>query len=152
MTTSGDSTAESGRVDPDFRAYMDALIAEIREHGHAVTGNYVGRDALVLTTTGARSGQPRTNPVAFTRDGERFVIAATNDGAAQHSAWYWNVVAQPTVTVEVDRRRIQARARVVEGEERERLWALHAANHPGIGAYPSQTSRVIPVLVLEPRD
>ena len=152
MSSSRESDPRSSTIDPEFRAYMDVLIAEIREHGHAVTGNYVGRDALILTTTGARSGQARTNPVAFTRDGERFVIAATNDGADQHSAWYRNVLADPIVTVELDRRRIRARARVVEGEERDRLWALHVANHPGIGAYPSQTSRVIPVLVLEPRD
>jgi deazaflavin-dependent oxidoreductase (nitroreductase family) len=150
MVNDADSTRARGGIDPGSRAYMDSLIAEIREHGHAVSGPYVGRDALVLTTIGARSGQPRSNPVAFTRDGERFVIAGTNDGADAHAGWYWNAVAHPAVTIEVDRRRSSARARVAEGDERERLWALHVANHPGLAAYPSQTSRTIPVLVLEP--
>lgn len=145
-----DSGATSSGIDPGFRAYMDALIAEIREHGHAVTGSYVGRDALVLTTVGARSGQRRTNPVAFTRDGTRFIIAGTNDGADSHSAWFRNVVAHAKVTVEVDRRRFEAHARIALGDERERLWRAHVANHPELADYPAMTERVIPVILLEP--
>lgn len=136
-------------VDPAFRAFMDALISEIREHGHAVSGHYVGRDALVLTTLGARSGLPRSNPVAFTRDGERFIISATNDGAETHPAWYGNLLADPRVTVEVDRRRLAGVARVATGAERVRLWQRHVANHPGLAGYPGKTTRRIPVVVLE---
>jgi len=130
---------------------MDALISEIREHGRAVSGPYVGRDALVLTTVGKRSGLPRTNPVAFTRDGDRFIISATNDGADTHPAWYGNLLANPRVTVEVDRRRLAGVARIVKGPERVRLWQRHVANHPGLAAYPGQTTRRIPVVVLETR-
>lgn len=131
---------------------MDALIAEIREHGHAVSGHYLGRDALVLTTRGARSGLPRSNPVAFTRDGERFIVSATNDGADTHPAWYGNLVADPHVYVEVDRRRLAGVARVATGPEGERLWQRHVANHPGLADYPGQTTRQIPVVVLEALD
>jgi len=151
MTTTPPPGSSSG-IDPGFRAHMDTLISEIREHGHAVTGSYVGRDALVLTTTGARTGLPRTNPVAFTRDGRRLIISATNDGSDNHPSWYPNILADPNVTVEVDRRRFVARARVANGDERARLWLRHVANHPGLAAYPERTSRVIPVLVLEPAE
>jgi len=131
---------------------MDALISEIREHGHAISGHYAGRDALVLTTRGARSGLLRSNPVAFTRDGERFIVSATNDGADTHPAWYRNLIADPRVTVEVDRRRIAGVARIATGTERERLWQRHIANHPGLADYPNQTTRQIPVVVLEALD
>jgi deazaflavin-dependent oxidoreductase (nitroreductase family) len=129
-----------------------ALIDEIREHGHAITGSYVGRQALVLTTTGARTGERRSSPVAFSRDGDRYVIVASKGGAPEHPAWYHNILADPLVTIEVDRLTFRARATVAEDADRERLWALHVATHPGIGEYPSRTTRVIPVIVLEPID
>ncbi len=139
---------------PDPRAaYLIArqlLVDEIREHGHAVTGSYVGRQALVLTTVGARSGESRSTPVAYSRDGERFVITATKGGADEHPGWYHNLVADPVVTVEVDKRRFQARASAADGAERERLWARHIEIHASIGEYSKRTTRVIPVLVLEP--
>ena len=139
---------------PDPRAaYLIArqlLVDEIREHGHAVTGSYVGRQALVLTTVGARSGRSRTTPTAYSRDGDRWVVVASKGGADEHPAWYHNLVADPIVTVEVDKLRFQARATVAEGPERERLWAQHIAVHPGIGEYPKRTTRIIPVIILEP--
>lgn len=141
-------------TEPDPRAaYVAArqrLVDEIREHGHAVTGSYVGRRALVLTTLGARTGEPRTSPIAYSRDGDRHVITASKGGAPEHPAWYHNLLANPIATIEVDLRRFQVRASIVDGAERDRLWAAHIAVHPSIGEYPAKTTRVIPVVVLEP--
>ena len=140
-------------TEPDPRAAYAAarqrLVDEIREHGHAVTGSYVGRGALVLTTVGARTGEARSSPIAYSRDGDRLVITASKGGAPEHPAWYHNLLANPVATIEVDRRRFEARASVVEGAERERLWAAHVIVHPSIGEYPGRTSRIIPVVVLE---
>lgn len=139
---------------PDPRAAYAAarqlLVDEIREHGHAVTGSYVGRQALVLTTTGARSGVERSTPLAYSTDGDRFIVAASKGGAPEHPSWFHNLLANPVATVEVDRRTVRVRASVAEGATYERLWARHVAIHPAIGEYRGRTARVIPVVILEP--
>ena len=135
---------------PDYGSVKEQLITEIRAHGHAVTGIYVGRQALVLTTTGARSGEPRVSPLAYSMDRERFVVTASRGGSPRHPSWYHNLVVNPIVTVEVDLKWIAVRASTVEGEQREHLWLRHIALHPGIGPYADMTHRVIPVVVLEP--
>lgn len=104
---------------------------------------------LLLTTTGAKSGQPRTTPVAYSRDGDRLVIAASKGGAPSNPDWYYNLLANPIVTVELGTDRFQARATQVIGPERDRLYAEHARQMPGFAEYPKKTSRVIPVFVLE---
>ena len=108
---------------PDYGSVKEQLIAEIRAYGHAVTGIYVGRQALVLTSTGARSGEPRVSPLAYSMDAGRFVVTASRGGSPRHPAWYHNLVMNPIATIEVDLRVIQARATPAEGLERERLWA-----------------------------
>jgi deazaflavin-dependent oxidoreductase (nitroreductase family) len=108
---------------------------------------------LLLTTTGARSGEPRTTPVAYSTDGDRFIILASKGGAPTNPAWYFNLVAHPTVTVELGTgqslERFQARATVAEGQERERLFAHHAGLMPGFADYQEKTTRQIPVIILE---
>lgn len=104
---------------------------------------------LLLTTTGAKSGELRTSPLAYSRDGDRFVVLASKGGAPTNPAWYHNVLANPLVTVEVDDDRFQARAIVTEGEERERLFDQHAALMPGFAEYRKKTIRQIPVIVLD---
>lgn len=135
---------------PAYGSVKEQLIAEIRAHGHAVTGIYVGRQALVLTTIGTRSGEPRVSPLAYSLDRGRFVVTASRGGSPRHPSWYLNLVAHPIVTIEVDGQAIQARATTIEGPERERLWAQHIALHPGIGPYAAMTSREIPIVVLAP--
>ena len=135
---------------PDYGSVKDQLIAEIRAHGHAVTGIYVGRQALVLTTTGARSGESRVSPLAYSTDTGRFVVTASRGGSPRHPSWYHNLVVNPIATIEVDLKRLGVRASTAEGEERERLWLQHIALHPGIGPYAGMTHRIIPVVVLEP--
>ena len=134
-------------------AYAQArqtLIDEIREHGHAITGSYVGRQALVLTTTGARTGEPRTSPVAYSLDGDRYVIVASKGGAPEHPGWYRNMLANPEVEVQVGTLKTKARARTVTGEERARLWQQALEFWPPYADYALKTEREIPVVVLDP--
>jgi deazaflavin-dependent oxidoreductase (nitroreductase family) len=126
------------------------LIEDLRSNaGQATSGPFVGRDVLILTTTGARSGEPRESPLAFTRDGDHYVVIASKGGAPTHPSWYHNLVANPTVTVEVHGDRFEARARVVEGEERDRLYAAQANLMPAFWEYQKKAARTIPVIVLE---
>ena len=108
---------------------------------------------ILLTTTGAKSGQPRTTPVAYSRDGERIVILASKGGAPTNPDWYFNLVANPIVTIELGAEKFQARATVVKDEaERQRLYARHAELMPGFAEYTTKTDRKIPVILLERLD
>ena len=131
--------------------YNQPLIDDLRAHGgHASSGPFVGRQVLILTTTGAKTGAPRETPLAYSTDGDRIVIVASKGGAPTHPAWYHNLVANPAVTVEVDGDRFVATATVVTGDERARLYDSHAETHPSFAEYPSKTGgRVIPVIVLQ---
>jgi len=120
-------------------------------HGQIQSGMFKGARLLLLTTTGAKSGKSRINPLAFTRDGENYVIIASKGGSPTHPDWYHNLVANPDVTVEVGTERIDVRARVAQGEERDRLYAAQAALMPGFAEYQRNTTRQIPVVVLERR-
>ncbi|MBV9328275.1 MAG: nitroreductase family deazaflavin-dependent oxidoreductase [Chloroflexi bacterium] len=132
------------------------VIQQFRQNdGKIESGMFKGARLLLLTTTGAKSGQTRVNPLAFTRDGHNYVVIASKGGAPSHPDWYRNLVAHPDVTVEVSTsdgsRRFAARARVAQGAERDRLFAAQAAVMPGFAEYQRKTSRQIPVVVLEPR-
>ena len=129
-----------------FAAMTEALISEHRANkGQIMSGPFAGRPVLLLTTTGAQSGQPRLAPLVYTRDGDQYVILGSKGGAPTHPAWYHNLLANPVVTVEVGGKTFTARARVTEGAERERLIALN----PQFNDVQARTSRVIPVVVLE---
>ena len=136
---------------------MTTSDAEYRERNLTVVetfranNGHMPNDAplLLLTTRGARSGQTRLNPLAYSRDGDRLVIIASKGGNPKHPDWYHNVVANPDVTVEVGGERFQARARVTEGAERQRLFDAQAAVMPNFAEYQEKTSRQIPVIVLE---
>jgi deazaflavin-dependent oxidoreductase (nitroreductase family) len=142
MTTPNSSVAFSQRD--------KALIDDFRAHGGAVTqGVHTGRTVLLLTTTGAKTGEPRIAPLVYTRDGDSYVIVGSKGGAPAHPAWYHNLVADPVVTVEVGRETIAAQATVTEGAERDRLFAAHVAEFPYFAGYQKKTSRVIPVVLLE---
>jgi deazaflavin-dependent oxidoreductase (nitroreductase family) len=136
-----------------FAEMSRALIDDLRAHdGVVTTGPFLGRSVLLLTTIGARTRRPRLAPLVYSRDRDRLVIVASKGGAPAHPAWYANLVANPVVTVEAGGETFRARATVVEGEERERLYDAHAAVHPSFHDYRERTSRVIPVVVLERTD
>jgi deazaflavin-dependent oxidoreductase (nitroreductase family) len=126
------------------------IIAEFRANGGQVGGHFTGRTLLLLHTIGAKSGQGRINPTAYVRDGERYIIIASNDGADTHPQWYHNLVANPLVTIEVGAETLQARATTAEEPERMRLYNKMIAMMPGFANYLTKTQRVIPVVVLTP--
>lgn len=115
------------------------------DEGHDWRGTIV----LLLTTTGRKSGEPRTMPLIYQPDGDNYVIVASKGGWPNHPLWYLNLVADPSVEVQVKGDRFEARARTAEGEERERLWKLMTATWPQYDEYQAKTDREIPVVVLE---
>jgi len=110
---------------------------------------FKGAPILLLTTRGAKSGTVYTTPLAYTRDGNRLVIIASKGGAPSNPAWYHNLVANPTVTVEVGPEKFEAKASVAQGDERDRLFDAQAALMPNFAEYQQNTTRRIPVVVLE---
>lgn len=124
--------------------YNRHIIEQFRANGGET--DFPGPVAL-LTTIGAKSGLPRTTPVGYARDGDRLVVIASAGGTPDHPAWYRNLVAHPIVTVEVGLDIFRARAMMVEGAERERLYAL-VAQVPGFVDYRDKIARQIPVIVL----
>lgn len=127
----------------------ELLIADIREHGKVTRGPFIGRNVLLLTTTGAKSGAERTSPLVFSQDGERYVVAASKGGAPSHPAWFHNLRAHPIVVVEVGGERFRARAHVMPEPDRRRLYDRHAAENPTFRTYEQKTTRRIPVVALE---
>ena len=110
-----------------------------------------GTEILLLTTARRSNGEPFTTPLIFRADGDRFVIVASNGGAADHPAWFQNLEASPDADVQVRADHVAVRARVAEGEERERLWAMMTEVWPDYDSYQARTDRQIPVVVLERR-
>ena len=109
-----------------------------------------GAPILLLTTKGRRSGEPRTIPIIFTQFGGSWVVIASKGGSPTHPAWYLNVVADPRVEVRVKGDRHEAVARTASSPERERIWAAALKTWPSFDIYQSRTTRVIPVVVLDP--
>lgn len=133
-----------------FSDFNRGLIADLRAHGGKPTGGpFQGRDVLILTTKGAKSGEVRENPLVYHRDKGHYVIVASKGGAPTHPSWFHNLRAHPTVTVEVLGEKFQAKAHIPQGEEYERLYQQHAGINPGFREYRTRTTRQIPVVVLE---
>ncbi len=122
-----------------------------RETAGARGYRWRGATVLLLTTTGRKSGEPRTTPLIHGVDGERWVIVASKGGAADHPAWFLNLRANPEITIQVQADEIPVVATVAEGEERARLWAAMNEMWPGYDDYQAQTEREIPVVVLSRR-
>jgi len=132
----------------DYEAWNRQIIEEFRANEGKVGGQFEGAPLLLLTTTGAKSGKQRINSLAYTTDGERLVIIASKAGAPTNPDWYHNIVAHPDVTIEVGTETFEARATVVEGTERDELYAKQAAMMPNFAEYQAKTTRKIPVVVL----
>jgi F420H(2)-dependent quinone reductase len=122
-----------------------------RRTGGKVGGKMRNAPVLLLTTTGRKSGQPRTNPLLYTDAGDNaYMVIASKGGADEDPFWYLNLKANPLAEVTIGRETKRVRARDAEGEERERLWRALADLNPGYDGYAKKTSRRIPVVVLEP--
>ena len=137
-------------------AEAEGLFGEEHVRRYRETGGEVGHiwreDAtvLLLTTTGRQSGKPRTTPLIYAQDGDRYVIIASKGGAPEHPGWYRNLEKTPGVELQVGARVFPARARTASGEERELLWRKANAVWPHYDEYAQKTDREIPVVVLEP--
>jgi deazaflavin-dependent oxidoreductase (nitroreductase family) len=133
-------------------SWNEATIQEFHAKGGKGVGQF-GNRLVLLTTTGARSGEEGTTPLMYHRDGERYVVVASKGGAPDHPAWYYNLKANPVARVEVGTESgtetFEVRAHEAQGEERERIWADRVAIAPGFGDYQRKISRRIPVMILE---
>ena len=127
------------------------VIKEFRANAGKVGGSFAGMELLLLHTTGAKSGLPRINPLVRMMDGDRYVVIASKGGAPTHPDWYYNLVANPEVHVELGTERFDALATVAEEPERSQLYAKMAARYPFFAEYQEKTTRTIPVIVLTRR-
>jgi len=111
-----------------------------------------GRPMLLLRTVGRKTGESRTSALLYVPDGERYAVIASKGGDVRHPGWFHNLAASPDVEIQIGRERIPVKARVAEGEERERLWAkANEVNQGQYDTYQSRTDRKIQVVVLERR-
>jgi deazaflavin-dependent oxidoreductase (nitroreductase family) len=136
-----------------YQDFNRSLIQHLRSSGGtAPAGPFAGRELLILTTKGAKSGEPRENPVVYSRDGDRYVVIASKGGAPTNPFWYHNLVVNPEVTVEAKGEKFQARAQTAGDDEYERLYQNHAKTMPAFNEYRQKTTRKIPVVILERLD
>jgi deazaflavin-dependent oxidoreductase (nitroreductase family) len=125
-------------------------IEEFRANQGQVGGVWEGKPLLILTTSGAKSGQPRTNPMMYMRKDDRLFVFASKGGAPSSPDWYYNLIAHPDVTVEIGDQTYQAIAKPVTGEERDRIYDEWAERYPQFREYQEKTTRIIPVIELTP--
>ena len=136
----------------DIRERNARVIEEFRANAGTVGGPWEGATMLLLHTTGAKSGQPRVNPLVYLPDGERYVIIASKGGAPDDPQWYRNLLANPDVEIEVGTETVPVRAREITGPERDELYARQVERRPAFAEYEQRTQRKIPVIALEPRE
>ena len=126
------------------------MIDDFRAHaGQITSGPFTGRSLLLLTTKGAKTGDERTSPLAYSRDGDHLVVIASKGGAPKNPAWFHNLRTHPDVTVEIGPENFRARAQAAGEPERRRLYDQHATKMPAFAEYEKKTTRKIPVVVLK---
>jgi deazaflavin-dependent oxidoreductase (nitroreductase family) len=131
----------------NMREYNARLIEEYRANGGKLSGQLANSQILLLTTTGAKTGQERVTPMGYRLDGDRIIVIAADAGADKHPDWYYNLLAHPDVIVELGAERFPARAVIASAAERERL--IKANVVPYFPAQQEKTSREIPFLSLD---
>lgn len=136
------------RSDP--RGFNESVIREFRANGGVVGGELADMPLLLLTTIGARSGQPHTTPLAYHRRRNRYIVIASNGGATRHPSWYRNLRSNPKVTVEVGAAPFPAKARILDASERDAVFTGIVAQAPTAEAFQAKAGRTIPVIELEP--
>jgi deazaflavin-dependent oxidoreductase (nitroreductase family) len=130
-------------------AYNAWLVEEYRANDGKLSGQLAGARLMLLTTTGAKTGKERVTPLGFAPEGERWLVIASANGSPKAPDWYYNLVANSEVTVELGSERIPARASVAEGEERTRLWEHFKTRMPFIDEHEKRAGRQIPIVILE---
>jgi deazaflavin-dependent oxidoreductase (nitroreductase family) len=143
---------EPGYTAPDITLVGEEHVRRYQETDGAVGHEWNGVRTLVLTTTGRRSGRRRDSAMIYGEDGGAYVVIASQAGLPSHPNWYHNLTADPSVHIQVGSDHLEATARTASGAERDRLWKLMTGVWPNFDVYQSRTERVIPVVVLEPRE
>ncbi len=133
---------------------VSLVITGIHKTLYRLTGGRVGArmgtmDILVLTTTGRKSGEPRSTPLAYFRDGANLIVVASANGAPAAPAWYLNLQSKPEVTVVMGQTTQQMRAATADPADRARLWPMIVRQAPNFAGYAKKTSREIPVVILQ---
>jgi deazaflavin-dependent oxidoreductase (nitroreductase family) len=119
--------------------------------GGALGSRMGGQSVLLLHSVGRKSGKQYTTPVNFYRDGENYILVASNWGGASHPSWYFNLKQQPDTTIQVGRQELPVKASQASGADYERLWQYVTRQNPFYTRYQSQTTRRIPIVILTPR-
>jgi len=140
-----------GGMTDDLRDFNSHLIEEFRANDGRLSGRFENSPILLLTTTGARTGLGHTTPMMYRLDGDRLLVFASNAGAVKPPDWFFNLSANPKVTVEIGEETFEALAVVTEGEERDRLFAETVASYPFFADHQREAGRDIPVVAIERR-
>ena len=140
---------EENYVAPDVSLVGDEHVRRYLETNGEVGHDWNGVPALILTTTGRRSGEARDSALIYGRLGDAYVVIASMAGAPTHPAWYLNLTAEPAVTLQVGADRFAGRARTAEGDERDAAWAAMVEIWPNYDVYQTRTDRRIPVVLVE---
>lgn len=127
-----------------------AIIEEFRANGGKVGGNYANAHMLLLSHKGAKTGEPRINPLMSLPDGKRYIVFASMGGGPKNPNWYHNLIANPNVSIEVGTLKMDVKAKVITGPERDQLYDRMAKTFPRFDDYQKRTTRKIPVIALEP--
>jgi deazaflavin-dependent oxidoreductase (nitroreductase family) len=142
--------SEEGYQAPDLELVGPEHVRRYRETDGEVGYIWNGVPTLLLTTTGRKSGEPRTNALIFGRDGNDYLVVASMGGAPMHPNWYRNLLAQASAEIQVRADRMSVRARTAGEAEKPRLWKIMTDGWPNYDVYQSRTDRVIPLVVLSP--
>jgi F420H(2)-dependent quinone reductase len=118
--------------------------------GGAIGGQMAGLKVLLLTTTGRKTGQPRITPLGYFKQDGDFVLIASNGGADQNPAWFYNLKSNPQVTIQIGKQQLAARAEPAGSEKRQQLWAELVKMAPAYAHYEQRTKREIPMVILQP--
>lgn len=141
---------EPGYQAPDITLIGEDHIRVYRETDGETGYIWNGAPTLLLTTTGRKSGEPRTSALIFGRDGDDFLVVASTGGAPQHPAWYHNLTANPKAEIQVRAEHLAVTARTASEDEKARLWQIMTEVWPNYDVYQTRTDRAIPVVVLSP--
>ena len=135
---------------PDVNDFNAQIIEEFRANGGKLGGGFEGATMLLLHHKGAKSGKERVNPVVYRKMGDSLAIFASKAGAPTNPDWYYNLRAHPETTIEVGTETIPVVARVLDDAERAPIWEAQKRDAPGFADYEKQTTRQIPVVILDP--
>jgi deazaflavin-dependent oxidoreductase (nitroreductase family) len=136
---------------PDYSLFGDEHVRQYEATGGKVGHDWNGADCLILRTIGRRSRETRKFPLIYGRDGDDYVLVASNGGAPDNPGWYRNLVANPDVEIQVRDKILPVRADTATPEEKRRVWPIMTAHWPDYDRYQAGTKRDIPVVLLRPR-